>query len=250
MVKRSKNVVAIIQARMRSTRLPGKVLLDLAGKPVIFHIIERVKRIPALDAFVIATTGSKSDDPIVDYCLSEKWEFFRGDEADVLDRHYRAAQKTGAGDILRVTADCPLFCHLEANKMIELHIARDADYTHNINVLGVPIPIGGGCEVFKFSALEKSWKEGHAPHHREHVDEYAIEHPDIFKTEKVLPPPEIARKDFRLTLDTQQDLSLFREIFARLYRPPDVITLAQAISLLDDNPALLEINRHIIQKRY
>ncbi len=241
--------VAIIQARTGSTRLPGKVLLDLACKPLLAHVVERAQRIQLADAVVVATTTAPADDRIEALCARYAWRCFRGEEMDVLDRYYQAAREVNARDVVRITSDCPLFCPRQADRVIRHHLDSRADYTHNATVWGGGTPVGTGCEVLTFAALEASWREGKEPHHREHVTDYVYERGERFRTETVPAPPELWRPQYRLTVDTLEDLQLIRKIYGRLYRPGQIIDLADVIRLLDHEPELLEINRHVVQKQ-
>lgn len=242
------SIVAIIQARMASTRLPGKILLDLVGEPLISHVIDRVRNIRLLDGFIVATTVKPVDDQTVELCRRSGWPCFRGSEGDVLDRYYQASKHSKAQHIVRVTADCPLVDPKEADRLIAKHLSTGADYTHNLTVWGSGMALGTGCEVLTFEALEASWNEGLQPHHREHVDEYVYEHPELFHIEMISAPRELRRPEFRLTVDTTEDFDLMREIYLRLYRSGEIIAVEDVIGLLEDEPHLLEINWHVLQK--
>jgi spore coat polysaccharide biosynthesis protein SpsF len=233
---------------MGSTRLPGKVLLDLAGEPLLWHVVRRVQRIASLDGFLVATSTERADDRIEGLCLRHRWPCFRGDEKDVLDRYYQAARHVQTRHVVRVTADCPLLCPHQTGLLLEHHLHAGADYTHNVTVWGSGMPLGTGGEVITFEALEMSWREGREPHHREHVSEYIYEHPERFRIEKVPAPPELRRPELRLTVDTPEDLELIRAIYDRLYCAGETIRLLDAIALLDAEPRLREINRHVGQR--
>lgn len=242
------SVVVVIQARMGSTRLAGKVLLDIVGKPLLFHVVARSLAMRRVNDVLVATSSLARDDAIEDVCRQHGWRCFRGDEEDVLDRYYRAAQSANADHVVRVTSDCPLVCFAQGDRVIERHLETDSDYAHNITVWGSGMPVGTGIEIFTLDALEVSWREGSLPHHREHVDEYVGEHPERFRIERILAPPELQRPELRLTVDTADDLALVREVYGRLYRDGDVIPLTDVIALLDADPQLVELNRHVVQK--
>ncbi len=244
----TERVVVIIQARMGSSRLPGKILKLLEGRPSLAWIVERSRAIPAIDEIVVATTNQPGDDAVEALALAQGWRVFRGSEPDVLDRYYRAAVEAKARHVVRVTADCPLLCVDEADRAVRHHLAVAADYTHNVTVWGSGLPIGTGIEVMTFAALEASWHEGHEPHHREHVDEFIYEHPERFRIECVKAPSQLARPELRLTVDTAEDFALVAAIYQRLHRPGHLIALSEVIALLDAEPALLELNRGIEQR--
>jgi spore coat polysaccharide biosynthesis protein SpsF (cytidylyltransferase family) len=241
-------VATIIQARMGSTRLPGKTLMDIAGEPLLAHMVARSDAMERSDLTVVATSTDAGDDPIAALGSARGWHVFRGSEADVLDRYVQAARDCGADHVIRVTADTPLMDPEEGDRVIAHHLESGADYTHNITVWGGETPLGCGVEAFTLGALEASWQDGHEPHHREHVDEFVYEHPERFKLEKVVASEAVRRPDLRLTVDTPEDLQLIREIYERLYQPGGIVALRDAIKLLDAHPELLELNRHVQQK--
>jgi spore coat polysaccharide biosynthesis protein SpsF (cytidylyltransferase family) len=243
------SVVAVIQARVRSIRLPGKVLADVAGEPLLGRVVARVERMKLVDRIVVAIGRHPADDPIGKLCAAHGWTCFRGSEEDVLDRYHAAAAREGARQVVRVTADDPLLCPREGDRVVARHWETGSDYTHNLSVWGSGMPVGAGCEVFAFSALEESWRDGREPHHREHVDEYVYEHPERFRIERVDAPPELRRPELRLTVDTPEDLEFVREVYRRLARPGARVELEEVLRLLDLAPELTRMNGHVLQKR-
>jgi spore coat polysaccharide biosynthesis protein SpsF len=243
------SVVTVIQARMGSTRLPGKVLQTVAGEPMLAHVYERARCIASVDRTVIATSELAADDVLADLCAERGWSCFRGSESDVLDRYFRAATANEADHIVRITSDCPLVCPHESDRLVLSHLSSGADYTHNLTVWGSGMPIGTGAEIFTRAALERSWREGHEPHHREHVDEYVGDHPELFRIERVDAPEALWHPELRLTVDTPEDLHLVRELYERLYRPGEILELTDVVALMDRSPELAEINRHVVQKK-
>lgn len=242
-------VLVIVQARMGSTRLPGKILADIAGQPMLAWVVTRSRAIEGVSEVVIATSELPADDVVSQLCHLRGWSCVRGSEADVLDRYHRAALQFEAEHVVRVTADCPLLCPNQGAEVIERHLADDNDYTHNLTVWGSRMPLGTGVEIFTFDALDRSWREGHEPHHREHVDEYVGEHPELFRIGLVTAPPNLQRPDYRLTVDASEDLDLMRRIYdATDAGNSDVIDLVDVVGLLDRTPALLSINAHVRQK--
>lgn len=237
--------VCIIQARMGSSRLPGKILMDIAGKPMLQHIVERVKRCKNVDEVIVATSKNSEDKKVIELCKRLNYQCFAGSQDDVLDRYYQAALKFGADIIVRVTGDCPLVDQSQIDQMIELQKKTNADYVHNIDV---GLPLGIGAEVFTFGALEKSREKGKEPHHREHVDEYMLENPQEFKTERLY-PEKWMKKPYRLTVDTSEDLALIKPIYGKLYRNGSIVELKEVFSLLEKEPELLEINKNVVQRK-
>lgn len=234
---------------MGSSRLPGKVLMDLAGETVLGHVVRRASTIVGVDEVVVATSELAKDDAIAALCEERAWPCLRGSESDVLDRYYRAALAWDADQVVRVTADCPLLCPVEAARVIARQLDSGAACSHNLTIFGSGMPLGAAVEIFTFDALEASWREGREPHHREHVDEFVYEHPERFRTELVRAPAHLRRPTYRLTVDTAEDMELLRRIHAEFGDGGNVaIPLAEVVALLDRRPDLLKINRHVRQK--
>lgn len=198
----------ILQARMGSTRLPGKVLKGLCGSTLLERIFERLGSLRHRATLVVATTLNERDDVIERLCSSKKIDCFRGSEEDVLERYYLCAKKYGFTDIVRLTADNPFVDVEELDNLIDLHERTRADYTHSFGVL----PVGAGAEAFTFAALERSFREGKKPNHREHVNEYIQENPGLFSIEVLSVPEAKNRPDVRLTVDTPEDFERARRI--------------------------------------
>ena len=240
-------IVAIVQARMRSTRLPGKVLLPVGDAPILSWVVDRTQMAALLDVVVVATTTDDSDDPIVDHCVSSGYKVFRGHPEDVLDRYYQAARAYGAGTIVRITADCPLIDPALIDETVQAFVQaqKPVDFAANRLPWKRTYPIGLDVEVCSQEALEIAWREATAAHEREHVMPYLYEHPERFQILQI-----DADRDFggmRWTVDTAEDLELIREIAARM---PDRTSFhwRDILQLLSDNPELLEINASVKHK--
>lgn len=191
----------IIQARMGSTRLPGKVLRPIGRLPLLEHVLSRLALSKHKIKIVVATSGLLQDDVISAFCAGLRVECFRGSEKDVLDRYYQCAKQYGFRHVVRLTADNPFTDIEELDHLIDLHLKEADAFTHSFGQL----PIGVGAEIFSFDALAQGWREGLAPHHREHVDDYLLENPAIFKTGILRVPQAKHRPDLRLTVDTEED---------------------------------------------
>ena len=235
-------VVAIVQARMGSTRLPGKVLLDLAGKSVLARVVERLRRVDLIDEVSVATTDSARDDLIVGECERYSVAVFRGLEHDVLDRYYRAGQAIGADVIVRVTSDCPLIDPEVTGQTIRKFLAERPDYASNVRVR--TYPRGLDTEVMTAQALEQAWREADQQYQRVHVTPYIYEHPEKFMLLSVT--GEKDHSQHRWTVDTPEDLQLVRAIYERLGR--ENFLWRDALALLDNEPELAELNRSVEQK--
>jgi len=194
-------VGVVIQARMGSKRLPGKVLMPIAGKVMLDHVLGRLSLLKYPAKAVVATSEKVVDDVIDTHCRLAGMEVFRGNEDDVLDRYYQCSLKYSFEHIVRLTGDNPFTDMEELRRLIELHLAQGNDYTHSFGIM----PLGVGAEIFTFAALERSVHQGHAPNHREHVNEYIEENPDLFRI-GVLDVPDGKRfPEVRLTVDTEED---------------------------------------------
>lgn len=239
--------VALIQARMNSSRLPGKVMLDIAGKPMIAHVIERTRRAKTVDQVVVATTVDPSDDAIENYCREHNIPVYRGSQFDVLDRFYQAAKQFGAEIIVRITADCPVMDPAVIDQVVEEFIRSGADFA--CSRLPPPWkrtwPIGLDIEVCSFAGLERAWKEARLDYEREHVMPYFYDVEGRFKVVVVDHEPDYGAQ--RWTVDTPEDLKLVREIFDRL-GGNDEFTWLDVLALIESNPQLAQINASIRAK--
>lgn len=241
--------VAIIQARMGSTRLPGKVMKTLCGRTVLGHVITRVKACPLVDEIVVATTQDPQDDVIVAEARKFGARTFRGSEEDVLSRYYFAAGEAGADIVVRVTSDCPLFDpHLLNTMLGQFHADRSSgrglDYLSN--TLERTYPRGLDAEIFTFSALERSHVEARQPHEREHVTPYIYQHPEFFALKNFSGPVNLS--DLRWTLDTEEDWRLIEAIYAVLGNEEPFFSTQAVLQLLESQPELVSINAHVEQK--
>ncbi len=233
----------IIQARMGSERLAGKVMKQLAGRPLLWHVIQRVKRALTVQEIVVATTSDPQDTMIADECRKWGISVFRGDENDVLGRYYMASQLVKANIICRVTADNPLVEPV----FIDMAYAR-MSYSGEDYVCIDGCPLGTGIELFSKTSLEQSALNADQAYEREHVTPYIRRNSHQFKCGQVQVPFHLLRPDLRLTVDTQEDFCLMETIYERLYRDTTVINLMDVINLFVDEPVLCHINEHIKQR--
>ena len=238
-----KTVVAIIQARMGSTRLPGKVLLPLVGRPTLLHVVERTRWASSLSSIIVATSDLPRDEPIRKLCAEEGIRYFAGDEQDVLDRYYQASLGTDADAIVRITADCPLVEPTVIDSVVNLWESQSLDYAAsaagghaNLTAAGA-FPEGLSVECFSASALERAWRESTDAFDREHVTPYIWNtgrfNMDIF-------PFASDRGELRLTVDTASDYALVAEIYEALYRKDRPFTLSETIRYLDQKSSNCE----------
>jgi spore coat polysaccharide biosynthesis protein SpsF len=242
--------VAIIQARMGSTRLPGKVMKKLCGKSVLEHVIRRVQTCRLLDDVVVATTTSSEDNVIVAEAERCGAKWFRGSEEDVLDRYYQAAKQFAADVVVRVTSDCPLFDPELLGEMIVSFRIRNSqvkrlDYLSN--TIRRTYPLGLDAEVFPRNALEYAHFHSRNQYEREHVTPYIYEHQETFSIHSFEGNKDLSCH--RWTLDTEDDFKLIRKIYSELYRENEIFPTNSVIALLGANPEWKEINAHVKQKK-
>ena len=200
MNKMKKRVTAIMQARMGSKRLPGKSMMDIVGKPLLWHVLDRVTRSREPDEIILATTTKTEDDVLVKLAGEFKVSVFRGSENDLLDRYYQAAKKSGADIVVRLPADNACFEPSEIDRIIKYHTASQNDFSSNIqNIDGNGYPDGIGGEVYSFSTLEKLWHTAKEPSHREHISNYIFENRDKFVIGTIPCPADFRRPDINWT---------------------------------------------------
>jgi spore coat polysaccharide biosynthesis protein SpsF len=242
-------IAAIIQARMGSTRLPGKVLRPLCGKTILAHVIDRVRSSQAIDEVVVATTDRAEDDAIAGLVSTLGVTLFRGSENDVLSRFYLAAFAANAHTIVRVTADCPLFDGVLLRAMLEefaVQRRRGKRLDYLSNTLKRTYPRGLDVEILDFAALECAEREATRSFEREHVTPYIYGHPERFALKNFAGAADLS--PHRWTLDTEEDWRLIEAIYTALYRNERLINTQEILDLLDRQPALAALNAHVVQK--
>ena len=242
MTELTSRVVAILQARMGSARLPGKVLMDLGGRSALARVISRVCRAELIDEIVVATTDSGGDEPIVAESARLGVCCFRGSETDVLDRYYRTARAFEAATVIRITADCPLIDPELVDAAIKTFRESSADYVSN----GIEntYPRGLDVEVFTAEALTQAWENARTPYEREHVTPYLYGHPELFRLTSLVAAPDYSK--YRWTLDTPEDLELLRTIYLRFDNHDD-FNWRDVIALMEREPWLADLNRNVLQ---
>lgn len=231
---------------MKSSRLPGKVLLPVCGKPLLELMIERLRQVPELDGIVIATTADPSCQPIEDLAKRLGVGCFRGSEDDVLDRVLRSAQSAQADLIVELTGDCPLIDPDLVSEVIREFQRRDVDYC--ANVLQRTHPRGMDVQVFPTKVLARVAELTNNPSDREHVSIYIYSHPELFRLHNVTSSLTPEEADLRITVDTPDDFKLVSEIFQRLYPTNPRFRLADILKLMREHPELRAINSHVRQK--
>ena len=229
----------IIQARMGSSRLPGKALMKSdSGKPLLYYVINQLRYCSKIKNLVIATTTNQEDDEIEKFANNNSVNVFRGKEKDVLDRYFQCAKKYSFSTIVRITADCPLIDPQIVDKVIEQFFSENCDFA--TNTLTRTFPIGTDVEVFSFSALNKAWENAQLPSEREHVTPY-FHNKENFKIINVENDKNIS--NLRLTVDRIEDFELIKQILNNISINP--IHLEDVLELFSRKPELIEINKHI-----
>lgn len=239
--------VATIEARMTSSRLPGKILRPIMGRPMLELLIERLSRAKCVDQIVVATTINPTDD--VTEALARKLGVgcFRGSEDDVLDRVLRAARSAQADTIVEITGDCPLIDPAVIDKIFEAYLTHKVDYASNN--LNRTYPLGLDTQVFAFKVLEEVASLTDDPADHEHVSLYIYEHPERYTLHNVESGLPERYEQIRLTVDTPEDFALITAIYEALYPANPEFALADVLSLLDSRPELAAMNTHVKQKQ-
>lgn len=233
---------AIIQARMTSTRLPGKVLMEVMGRPLLSYQIERLRLSKRINEIIIATTTNKEDDPIVELSQKETLKVYRGSENNVLDRYYQTAKKYKIEHILRITADCPLIDPNICDHIIKVYFNSGADYVHT----GESFAEGFDCGIISFQTLSAAWHEAKLNSEREHVTLYIRNHPEKFNN--IAFENETDDRDYRITVDEQKDFIVVKAILESLYKETKIFLSAREIkSFIDNNPDIYNLNVDIIR---
>jgi spore coat polysaccharide biosynthesis protein SpsF len=239
-------IIATIEARMRSTRLPGKVMKKIMGKPMLALMIERLQRARQIDGIVIATTVDPSCDPIEELASQLGVGCYRGSEDDVLDRVLQAAIAFEGDIIVETTGDCPLIDPALVDRVIDIYMESKFDYV--ANGLRKTFPVGFDVQVFSTATLRKVAQLTIDPSDHEHVSLYIYKHPELFSLYNVESGLPEKYWNLRLTVDAEEDFNLVKTIFEELYPEKPAFTLYDVLDLLDRKPDLLEINQHIQQK--
>lgn len=230
---------AIIQARMGSTRLPGKGMKLIIGKPIIYFVVERVRLAKNIDQVIVAAPVSPNNDQMCAYVKKLGIEVFRGSENDVLDRYYQTAKVYGADEVIRITADCPLIDAQVIDSTIEYFKGQNTDYCSNTTRR--TFPDGQDVEVFRFDVLEDAWKYATDPVEREHVTKY-IRLSGKYSVANFSREEDLG--DLRWTLDYEEDLEFVTKIIEGLYPAKDIhFTMQDILDFLEEHPEIEEINR-------
>jgi spore coat polysaccharide biosynthesis protein SpsF len=239
------NIVIIIQARMGSTRLPGKVMLPLQGPTVLSHVIQRAKAVSNATVVCVATSTLSADDIIVNESVRNDALFYQGSESDVLSRYYEAALQEEADHIVRITSDCPLLDPQVVEHIIDVHLRTGADYTSNTHQR--TYPRGLDVEVFTMQSLKEAYEQADLPAQREHVTPFIYQNPDKYRMEHVLHEEDCSAH--RWTLDTPEDWRVIQAIYEGLYSANPKFGWLDALQYVVSNPEISTWNEEVEQKK-
>jgi spore coat polysaccharide biosynthesis protein SpsF len=231
-------ILAILQARFTSTRLPGKVLKPILGKPILWHQIERIQRATLIDNLILGTSTDNTDDAIEILCNNSRLPCFRGSLNDVLDRFYQAAKPVDPDHIVRLTGDCPLADPQLIDQVIAFHLQGNYDYTSN--TIEPTFPDGLDVEVLRFACLEQAWREARLPSQREHVTPFIHQQPFRFKIGSFRNTNDLSY--LRWTVDEPLDFDLISRIYEKLYPANPEFNMQDILALLELNPELTTLN--------
>lgn len=242
------STVVIVQARISSTRLPGKVLKKVLGKPLLEYQIERLRKVASADKIVIATTINSADQPIVNLCERLSVPCFRGPEEDVLTRYHGAAIQHKADVIVRITSDCPIIDPNVIDRIIGFYMEHKNEYDYISNTIERTFPRGMDTEVFPFKTLGEIFIKANDQSDREHVTPYIYRHPNRYRLACVTNFEN--QSHHRWTVDTIEDFNLISRFITTLYPENPAFGFYDCLALVEKNPALQRINAHIEQKEY
>jgi spore coat polysaccharide biosynthesis protein SpsF len=237
------STVCIVQARMGSTRLPGKVMQPILDKPMLGWVMYRLRRSRLIDQAIIATTVEKQDDRLVEFCEQQGWLVYRGSQDDVLDRYYQTARQYQADHIVRVTSDCPLIDPAVMDYVIAGYLSAAPHPDYASNTLERTYPRGLDTEVFSLAALAMAWKADASPW-REHVTPYLNQNPDRFRLQSVTNPENFSH--LRWTVDTPEDLKLVRTVYEHFGHGN--FSWQQVLEAFKEHPEWAAINQDVQQK--
>lgn len=241
-----KKIVATIEARMTSSRLPKKVLLDLCGKPSLQHMIERLKRSRYVDDVVVATTVNETDNPVIELCQQIGCSYYRGSEEDVLLRVLDAAKSVDGDIIVETTGDCPVIDWRHVDYLVEQFFNGEYDYVSNI--IERTFPRGFDTQVFPVDVLEKVNQLTRDEADHEHVSLYIYRHPENFRLWNWSAPQGVRHPEYEITLDTKEDYQLIQAIYNQLYEKNRDFGCEEVVELLNEKPELLEYIREVKRK--
>lgn len=239
-------IVAIVEARMTSSRLPGKVLLPALGQPMLLHLFNRLRAVSLIDEIVLATTTNATDDVLVEFAVKESVLAYRGSELDVMARVIGAAEAGRADVIVEITGDCPIIDPDIVEQTIQMYLHHEADYVSNAHIRSYPD--GMDAQVFRLDTLKRSASMTEDPLDHEHVSLHIRNHPELFSHVHLVAPPSLWWPELGLTLDEAVDYQLLTKIIETLGPTDLLFGCYEVICLLKNNPEWVDINRAVVRK--
>lgn len=244
MVNQLLKIVVVVQARMSSSRLPGKVLFPILGESLLYRMIERLRRVKYPIDIVVATSTDETDKIIEVVCQDKHIEFYRGQLHDLLDRHYQVGLLTEADAVIKIPADCPLIDPKIIDKVIDFYLQHENQYDYISNLHPATYPDGNDVELMTFDALERAWQEGRRPLELEHTTPYFWENPDKFRIANIAWESGLDYSmSHRFTIDYYEDYQFIKRIFEELYPNNPAFTMEDVLKLIDLKPEIYEINK-------
>ncbi|MFZ1320629.1 MAG: glycosyltransferase family protein [Ignavibacteria bacterium] len=242
-MKNSPRIVIVIQARTGSSRLPGKIMLPLAGKPMLVRMYERVAASKTPKEIIVATTTDMEDDAVVNLCEANDFKYFRGHPTDLLDRHYNTGKEYRADTVVKIPSDCPLICPDVIDNVLNLHLENQERFDFVSNLHPATHPDGNDIEVIPIKILEQIWKEADRDFEREHTTPYIWERPERFRIGNLEWDTGLDYSmSHRFVLDYEEDYQFIKKIYDELYEDKNDFKLCDIMMLLDKKPELKEIN--------
>lgn len=239
-------IIATIEARMTSSRLPGKVLLLAAGKPMLEHLVNRLRAVPSLDGIVLATTVNATDDELEEFSRRVGIDCYRGSEDDVMARVIGAAESASADVVVEITGDCPIIDPQIVEQTIRMFKADQADYVSNVQIRSYPD--GMDTQVFRLATLQRSAAMTDDVLDHEHVTLHIRNHPEIFSHVHLVAPPEIHWPELGLTLDEPKDYELLKKIIEYFEPTNPLFSCLDVVRLLRQRPEWVAINQAVVRK--
>lgn len=240
------NIVTVVQARVSSTRLPGKVLLPILGKPLLLLMIERIQKAKLIGNVVVATSVNPDDDVIENLCIENSIYCFRGHLTDLLDRHYQVAKKLNADAVVKIPSDCPLIDPTIIDKVLNFFI-ENVEYDYVSNLHPATYPDGNDVEIFSFQALEKAWRKATKNYEREHTTPFFWENSNVFKVGNVSWEKGLDYSStLRFTIDYKEDYEFIKKVYEELYPTNPDFNLNDILRLLEQKPELIQINHKFV----
>jgi spore coat polysaccharide biosynthesis protein SpsF len=247
MAKHELNITIVVQARMSSSRLPGKVMLPILGEPLLWKMIERLKRVKYPVEIVVATSTDPSDNEIDDFCRFENIKCYRGNLTDLLDRHYQVGLLTIADAVIKIPSDCPLIDPKIIDTIIDFYLGNTTEYDFISNLHPATYPDGNDVELMTFEALETAWQEAQKPLELEHTTPYLWENPQKFKIANLIWETGLDYSmSYRFTIDYHEDYEFIKRVFEELYPNNPEFRLEDILDLIDSKPEIYEINKKYV----